>query len=64
MKRRVRRVRWIGTLGAVGVIAALGATWGAPKAVRNQMYAEPCVYYQGSCVTMAALTGGQFRMLP
>ncbi|RKE39184.1 hypothetical protein B0G76_5580 [Paraburkholderia sp. BL23I1N1] len=59
-----RRVRLIGMLGAVGVVAALGATWGAQKAVSSQMSMEPCVYYYGSCITMAALTGGNFRMLP
>ncbi|TDN59270.1 hypothetical protein [Paraburkholderia sp. BL10I2N1] len=59
-----RRARLIGMLGAVGVAAALGATWGAQKVASSQMSAEPCVYYQGSCITMTALTGGHLRMLP
>jgi hypothetical protein len=59
-----RRVRLIGMLGAVGVAVALGTTWGAQIVVSSQMSTEPCVYYQGSCVKMTALTGGHFRMLP
>lgn len=51
-------------LGAVGIVISTGLILRASEAFDDRLSEAPCVYYQGSCISMGALTGGGVRMLP